>query len=326
MNSPDAIAVVVLNWRQAALTRRCLESLSRQQTNLPWHLVVVDNESSQAERDQIGQAVEALWTNRQPTWQSAALLTSEANLGFAGGMNCGIVYARQSHPAMGYWLLNNDIELADDALQALHVAAREYPDWGIVGSLIEGETGLSGQTLHGGYCYQPWLSRIRPCTRPEHKPDYMAGAALFIREALIEEIGLLSEDFFLYGEELDLAYRARSAGWSQGYARNCRLWHDAGRSTGAASAIAGKSPAWSREYFENRSALRLTWKHHRHCLPSVITVRAAAKLLLGMAGKRHFSAFWQALKDFRRPLPKLQHSETRLQHQWPEGNSDQTKQ
>jgi N-acetylglucosaminyl-diphospho-decaprenol L-rhamnosyltransferase len=325
VNNSDAIAVVVLNWRQAALTRRCLESLARQQTNFPWHLIVVDNESSQAERDQIGQAMETLWTNRQPTWQSAALLTSRANLGFAGGMNCGIAYARQSHPPVGYWLLNNDVELADGALQALQETAREHPGWGIVGSLIQGESSLNGQTLHGGYRYQPWLSRIRPCTCPDHKLDYMAGAALFIREAVIEDIGLLSQEYFLYGEELDLAYRAQEAGWSQGYARGCRLWHDAGRSTGAASAIAGKTPAWSREYFENRSALRLTWKYHRHCLPSVMTVRAAAKLLLGMAGKRHFSAFWQALKDFRRPLPKLQQSDTYLQRQWPASDSDYSK-
>jgi GT2 family glycosyltransferase len=326
VNDFNAITVVVLNWRQAALTGRCLESLARQQTTLPWHLVVVDNESTPPELDQMSDTLERLWPDRQPAWQSASLLSSQANLGFAGGMNCGITYAHQSHTPMGYWLLNNDVELAEGTLQALHETAQKNPDWGIVGSRIEGETGLSGQTLHGGYQYQPWLSRIRPCTRPEQTPDYMAGAALFIRQSLIEDIGLLSEDYFLYGEELDLAYRARAAGWAQGYAQHSRLWHDAGRSTGAASAIAGKTPAWSREYFENRSALRLTWKYHRHCLPSVISVRAAAKLLLGLAGKRHFSAYWRALKDFRRPLPKLQQNKTHLQRQWPASDSDNSKQ
>ena len=299
---------------------RCLASLAQLRTAARLHLVLVDNESTCEGSQALLSKLKALQGGGRFT--SAALLATDNNLGFAAGMNLGLAYARSSHSPDFYWLLNNDIEVEPDALGALLAAAEAHPDWGAIGACINGELN-HGATLYGGYRYQPWSSRIQPCYRLEDRPDYLAGAALFLREAMLQQVGLLDEGYFLYCEEIDLARRYQAAGWAHGCAPKAKLWHHSARSTSAASPLPGRSPGWAREYFENRSALRFTWRHHRRWWPVLLMVRGAAKLALAALGKRHFGAFVRAVLSFNRPLP--QHSQSaRIIHEWSLGDREST--
>lgn len=299
------VAVIVLNWQRSDLLRRCVASVQFQRAPANIHLIVFDNESSAESRAEIGDRLSGADLASGRRLASKSLLACEANLGFAAGMNRAIEYARDQFGPGFFWLLNNDVELDDGALAALVEAAGAHPQWGILGSRIQGEPLARGKPLYGGYRYQPWFSRIRPCLHPDMEPDYIAGAAMFIRAELLDQVGLLSEAFFLYGEELDLARRATRAGWHQGCAGESVVWHHSGRSVSARSPIPGRSARWAREFFENRSAFLLAWEHDRWKFPIAASARVIAKSIWAIAGRCELGAVIAALKAFRRPLPKF---------------------
>lgn len=301
----SSVAVIVLNWRRADLLRRCLATVRSQRSGANIHLIVFDNESSSESRAEITEMLSLDSPESGGSLASASLLASEANLGFAAGMNRAIEYAGDKFEPDFFWLLNNDVELDERALQALLEAAEKHPGWGILGSRIRGEPLAQGKPLFGGYRYQPWTTRIEPCLRPDAKPDYIAGAALFVRKELFDQVGLLSESFFLFGEELDLARRAARAGWRQGCATESVVWHHSGRSVAARSPIPDRSASWAREFFENRSAFLLAWRHDLWKFPVAASVRVLAKSVRALAGRCEPGAVIAALKAFRRPLPKF---------------------
>jgi hypothetical protein len=139
---------------------------------------------------------------------------------------------------------------------------------------------------------------------PNCNPDYIAGAAMFVRAALFDRVGYLSEKFFLYGEELDFARRAVRAGWRLGCAQDSVVWHHSGESVGARSPLPGRSAAWAREYFENRSAFLLAWRLDRLRFPVAVLARLGGKSLRAVQGRCRFGAVVAALATFGRPLPE----------------------
>lgn len=299
------VAVIALNWQRSDLLDTCVASVRSQSVQANIRLIIFDNESSAESRAEIAEMFSGDSPGPGCRLASASLLACEANLGFAAGMNRAIEFARHKFGPDFFWLLNNDVEANSGALEALLKAAEEHPDWGILGSRIQGEPLARGKPLYGGYRYQPWLSRIKPCLRPEAAPDYIAGAAMFVRAELFDQVGLLSESFFLYGEEFDLARRAVHAGWRQGCAPNSVVWHHSGQSVAARSPIPGRSARWAREFFENRSAFLLAWQHDRWRFPVIAGVRVSAKSARALAGRSEFGAVIAALKAFRHPLPKF---------------------
>lgn len=300
-----AVAAIVLNWRRPDLLRHCLDTLFAQHGPARVHLVVFDNESTAQGREAIAAMTSELAEAGRLAPVSTTLLSCDTNLGFAAAMNRAVEYARQAFRPDWFWLLNNDVRLEPDALGALLEAGRDQPDWGILGSCIRGETLAGDAPLFGGYRYQPALSRLRPCVRPDQRPDYIAGAAMMVRAEVFAKVGPLSEDFFLFGEELDFARRSAQAGWAWGCAKNSRLWHDSGQSIASRSPLPGRSPQWAREFFENRSALLVTRRHYRRWLPVVMLVRGVVKAGRSIAGQTRFSAVIAGFAAYRRPLDQV---------------------
>jgi GT2 family glycosyltransferase len=172
------------------------------------------------------------------------LIRSSRNLGFAGGMNVGLRYAMLA--GFEYvWLLNNDTVIAPDALRTLVTRAERDPQIGICGStLLEYDNPLGVQAL-GGFRHNVWLgvsshlganSRYEPASLDERvveaKMDGVQGASMLVSKRFLQEVGLLSEDYFLYFEEHDWAARARRSGFRLGYSARSVVYHKEGRSTG----------------------------------------------------------------------------------------------
>ncbi len=149
----------------------------------------------------------------------------------------------------------------------------------------------------GGVQYTPWLSRIEPnyagarledmAGLSELPMDYIYGASLFAPMSLFDDIGLLDENYFLFYEELDLCLRAKTAGYSLGWCRECVVNHDVSASIGrpeTASHHQGRIAA----YHEARSTFLFTRKHYPWLLPPVLLLRSLLKpTLLAFRGEWH---------------------------------------
>src|SRR5690348_5684774 len=172
------------------------------------------------------------------------LIQTGANLGFAGGYNVGLRYAL-ARDDFGYaWLLNNDTVIAPDALTALVSRMQERPDAGQCGSRLLFYDAPDQVQAHGGASYNPifalakHIGAFTPANRPvdpariEARLDYVVGASLFVSRAFLLDVGLLSEGYFLYSEEIDWATRARGR-HALVYAHDSIVYHKEGGSTGS---------------------------------------------------------------------------------------------
>jgi GT2 family glycosyltransferase len=220
MNSPR-VAVVVLNWNGRDDTLDCLASLGR--LNYPaYEVVVVDNGSN----DGSAAAIRA-------AYPQVTLIETGDNLGYVGGNNVGLEYAK-AIGANYALLLNNDTEVAPDFLHFLVEAAEENSTVGIVGPTIyyfdqphviwsagggvdwsRGDTWMIGldEEDHGQFGKSP-----RPV-------DFVTGCALLVKMSLAEQVGVLDQRFFAYYEETEWCVRATRAGFKILHVPQAAIWH-----------------------------------------------------------------------------------------------------
>ncbi len=197
------VSVIVLNYNGAPSVRQCLESI-RSQTYSPDEIIFVDNNSTDGSAD-----------DAQRLFPEMRVIRNSRNLGFAEGNNEGI----RSSSGDLVLLANNDIVLDPNAISSLINSLHD--DTGIVGGLIYYSNG--GKIwAYGGY-FDPatgmhWhllQGTSRGYLAPKSREvDYVPGALLLVRRSLLDKVGLLDQYFFLYGDDIDLALKARRLGYS----------------------------------------------------------------------------------------------------------------
>ncbi len=296
MNKGIDTAVIVLNWQGWQHTLRCVESLNELLSQSSMRLLVCDNGSQDESWEKLDNELVKQgfsYNNSENTPAQIQLLQTGANLGFAGGMNYAIRHALKD-PKIDYvWLLNNDTWLDEDALSPLKQAAQDRPDVGLWGSAMYDAQGQL-QSL-SGYHYNPWLTRIKALKTPA-QPSYVDGAALFIPRVALDKIGLLTEAYFLFYEELDYSERLKQVGLKVATCPKSRVYHQGSASLGGESL----KKRTQRQYYENHSTLLFSAKFYPWRLWFILPWRLSVKLLL-LALRREwdlYPALWQAYKDF----------------------------
>ena len=235
--------VVIVNWNVRDLLRACLTALYADlaASGLAGRVWVVDN----ASRDGSAAMV-------RTAFPEVRLITSPENLGFAGGNNLALrqILAADDPPPY-LWLLNPDTEVQPGAVRALADFMAAYPRAGMAGPRL---TYGDGRFQHGAFrfpglwqilfdlfplparLYESRLNGRYPrawYARGEPFPvDHPLGAAMWVRRAVLEEIGLLDEAFHMYCEEVDWCLRIRRAGWAIYCVPAAHVVHHAGQSTG----------------------------------------------------------------------------------------------
>jgi GT2 family glycosyltransferase/glycosyltransferase involved in cell wall biosynthesis len=224
------VAAVVLNWNGGEDTLACLRSLDASD----WPaltVIVVDN----ASEEDIGGAVAA----QHP---DAVWIRNTENRGFAGGMNVGM--RRGLELGADYvLLLNNDTRVDPAMVSELVGFAAEHPDAGLVCPLILAQDrpemivsaglrcdlrrGHQGPPIGAGELDRGQFAVGRAVDAP-------AGAAMLAAAPAIREVGMLDEDLFLYGEDVEWGVRMRSRGWRVYVAGAARVWHGVSQSSGGA--------------------------------------------------------------------------------------------
>ncbi len=239
------LAIVILNYRTPDLTIACLASLEGQAEVGRDQVIVVDNHSEDGSADQIEQTIQTRnWTE----W--AAVRRSPVNGGFAAGNNLAL----RETDAEYYLLLNSDTVVPRGAIDRLLQAGQEHPEAGIIGPSFEEEDGQwSGSCFRDHHPVSELLNSAAtgPITRllapfnvprgPFEHPvcaDWIGFACVLIRRAVIQQIGLLDEGFFMYYEDADYCRRARAAGWQILYWPEVRVLHYLGASSQISNRVA----------------------------------------------------------------------------------------
>lgn len=249
--------IIIVNYRTAELTIDTLRSLSSQVSDLGGgRVVVADNASRDGSLELLRTVIKQEgWTD----WVSIVPL--DHNGGFAFGNNSGIRAALSSGNNVDYvMLLNPDTVVRSGAIKALAVFMDSHPDAGIAGSLLENADGgveCSAHRKHSplseldaGACLgvlSRLLSRYRVSPPPRdhaHPCDWVSGASMIVRRAVLEQIGLLDEGYFLYFEEADFCWRAKNAGWEVWYVPESRVMHLEGASTGIRVSAKRRAKYW----------------------------------------------------------------------------------
>ena len=163
------------------------------------------------------------------------LVDNERPLGFAANANRGI--AATSAPFV--LVANPDTEAAPGAVEILRRFAESNPRAGIVGPQLLNPDGTHQPSRRRFPTVSGTLVRRTPLRRllnpdrhfygdrPDEpvQADWLLGAFLLLRRELVDELGGFDEGYRLYGEDIDLAYRAAKAGWERWYVPEARVTH-----------------------------------------------------------------------------------------------------
>jgi N-acetylglucosaminyl-diphospho-decaprenol L-rhamnosyltransferase len=229
------LAIVIVNYNTRELLRECLHSIARGGSRRTPHIWVVDNASSDGSAAMVRDA-----------FPDVHLIACDANRGYAHANNLALRAIIDRHDAPDYTvLLNPDTIVPPGALDALVDALAGQPDAGMVGPrllLRDGTLDLACRRLFPtparAFAQLFGLARIFPRDRRfagynltyldpaiTTEVDSVVGACMLVRTAIIREVGLLDEAFFMYGEDLDWAYRFKQYGWRVWYIAHVTIHH-----------------------------------------------------------------------------------------------------
>jgi GT2 family glycosyltransferase len=236
---------VVVNHRTPDATVACVHAL-RDSARAPDGIIVVENGSRDGSAARLRAAL-----------PKVTHVSTEENLGFAGGSNRGIRRALEAG-AQRVLLVNSDARVAPDAIARLERALDADSQLGIVGPTIVAAGGTLIESR--GIAFSPRTGRVRclDAGRPleaalldEVRPvDAVSGCAMLIAREILDDASGFDEAYFYSFEDLDLCARARQRGKRTACVTAATVTHDGSRTIGAGSP--------RRIYFATRNHLRFS--------------------------------------------------------------------
>jgi GT2 family glycosyltransferase len=215
------VSVVVVNYNGRHFLEDCFHSLT-QQTYRNYEMILVDNGS-------IDDSISFM----KEHYPDVHLVQLSSNTGFAGGTNAGIKEAKGEF----ILTLNNDTCVISDFIEKLCQPMIRDPTVGMCASkMISPDKKINSTGICISRSGAAWDRGgfEQDTGQYDHEEEVFgpcAGAALY-RKTMLDEIGLFDEDFFLYMEDVDLAFRARLAGWKCIYTPDARVIHQHGGTAG----------------------------------------------------------------------------------------------
>lgn len=230
------LSVIIVNYNVRYFLEQALLSVERAIVGIDAEVWVVDNNSADSSVEMVRE--------RFP-W--VKLIENKDNPGFSVANNQAIRQSSGDHVL----LLNPDTVVEEDTFRRCLNFMQEHPDCGGLGvRMIDGRGQFLPESKRG--LPTPWvaftkafgLARIFP-TSPRfnhyhlgalaedetHEVEILAGAFMWMRRQTLDEVGLLDETFFMYGEDIDLSYRIIKGGWKNYYYPGTSIIHYKGEST-----------------------------------------------------------------------------------------------
>ncbi|UCD19358.1 MAG: glycosyltransferase [candidate division WOR-3 bacterium] len=230
------LSVVIVNYNVKAFLEQCLMAIDRARGDIDIEVFVVDNASVDGSQ--------ALVKKKFP---HVRLIENTTNIGFSAANNQALRHANGDYVL----LLNPDTLIQEDTLKVLITYLNERPDVGAVGCKLlnpDGSFQISSRrsfpTPWVAFCRIVGLSRIFPRSRlfgkynvgyvdadTETEVDVLSGSLMMLRKSVLDHVGYFDEDYFMYGEDIDLSYRIKAAGWKIMYTPFTKAIHYKGEST-----------------------------------------------------------------------------------------------
>jgi GT2 family glycosyltransferase len=284
------LSVVLLSYNTREFTEGALRTVLEAADGLEAEVYLVDN----ASRDGSADMVEARFPR-------VKLLRNPRNVGFSAGNNVALRQVTGRHVL----LLNTDTIVRRDTLRRMVEFMDSHPEAGAAGCRIlnpDGTLQLDSRrglpTPMAAFCKLSGLSRIFPKSQrfarynmtyldPDetNEVDVLSGSCMMVRKEAMDQVGLLDEDYFMYGEDIDWCYRIRSAGWRIYYVPTTEIIHFRGES--------GRSEPLRILYRKSKAMSIFVRKHMRHRYrffpPSLLqgAIALHALLKLGTGACRH---------------------------------------
>lgn len=252
-----SLSAVIVSWNAKEYLRGCLESIRRAGYPGPLEIIVVDNASSDGSAEMV-----------RDEFASVTLIRNASNLGFAKANNIGIRRCSGSYVA----LINSDVDVLRNCLSVLVAHMEQSPATGLVGPHVTGGDGRQQRSCRGAptlwnmLCRALALDSVFPRSRIFNRyfmghwshatrlpVDILSGCFWLTHRRALDSVGLLDEQFFIYGEDMDWCKRFRVAGWGVEFIPEARAVHYGGASS---------SNAPVRFFLEKQKADAQYWRKH----------------------------------------------------------------
>lgn len=229
------LSVVIVNYNVKYYVEQCIRSVYRSAGNMPIEIWVVDNASTDESMIYL-----------KPRFPQVNFIENTENVGFSRANNQAIIRSSGEYVL----LLNPDTLLGEDVLPACVRFLDEHPQVGATGvAMLKDDGGFAWESRRGlptpftSFCKMSGLSTLFPKShlfgryymryldvREANPIEVISGAFNMLRRSALDRIGLLDEDFFMYGEDIDLSFRMLEGGYQNYYLPRLIL-HYKGEST-----------------------------------------------------------------------------------------------
>jgi len=230
------LSVIIVNYNVKYFLEQCIHSVYKSIQHLGAEVMVVDNNSVDGSCQMIHEK-----------FPGVILIENKVNVGFSKANNQAIRKARGRY----ILLLNPDTVVQEDTFLSCIRFMESHPEAGCLGvKMIDGKGNFLPESKRGlptpavAFYKIFGLSALFPSSQrfgryhlgfldkdKIHEVDVVAGAYMFLRKSLLDTVGLLDEDFFMYGEDIDISYRITQAGYKNYYYPHTTIIHYKGEST-----------------------------------------------------------------------------------------------
>lgn len=242
------LSVVILNYNVRYFLELCIKSVQAAITDLDAEIIVIDNNSP----DESCVMMKHLFPD-------VKLIENRENVGFAKANNQAVAEAKGEYLC----ILNPDTVVAEDTFKKLLIYADSLPDLGILGcQLIDGSgrflpeskrnipvVKVAAQKLFGNNAHY-YANHV--AQNQNGKVDVLVGAFMLIKKDIYDAVGGFDEDYFMYGEDIDLSYKILKAGYQNYFCGETTVIHFKGEST-------RKDKKYAERFY---GAMQLFYKKH----------------------------------------------------------------
>lgn len=229
------VSVIIVNWNTKGLLRDCLSSVYEHAGEVDYEIIVIDNASTDGSASMV-----------KNDFRQVILIENSENRGFAAANNQGMAVAKGRYVL----LLNSDTVVLDNAIANTVCFADENPQAAVTGCRVLNpdrtlqRTCFMFPSILNMLLSSTYLYKLFPSSRffgreqmtwwnrsDVRKVDVVTGCFMLVRREAIEQVGMMDEQFFMYGEETDWCYRFWKKGWTVMFAPVGEIIHFGGQST-----------------------------------------------------------------------------------------------
>lgn len=291
------LSVIIVNYNVRYFLDQCLQSVRKAASLQPAEIFVVDNTSTDGSVEMV-----------RERFPEVKLIANTENVGFSKANNQAIRIANGEY----ILLLNPDTVVQEDTFLKICSFMDEHKDAGGLGvQMIDGKGNFLPESKRGlptpsvAFYKIFGLSSLFPKSKTFgkyhlgyldkdklHEVDVLSGAFMLLRKTALDKTGLLDEDYFMYGEDIDLSYRIQKAGFKNYYYPDTKIIHYKGESTRKSSVnyvlvFYRAMVIFAKKHFApGRAAL------FGFLINTAVWFRAAAAI-----GKRFMEKLWMPLAD-----------------------------